>query len=156
MRPVWAVCIKQVLQDPVFKRAGESFQMDRERTEGILNPCDRFALDLARAGVKLRHGRPVAERHVDLVVDGHEPLLYVERDIARPRVEPRVLPLAAEHRERELAGREALAGPVDGQGAEAHRALRLADRLVRRQPGVERRLVGNDGRAAGDRRGEAC
>jgi electron transfer flavoprotein beta subunit len=69
LRPLWLVCVKQVQQEPVFKKSGDSFQMDRERVEGILNPCDRLALDTAKglksaAGgtvVALSMGPPMAE-----------------------------------------------------------------------------------------------
>jgi electron transfer flavoprotein beta subunit len=44
----WVVCIKQVPRDPVFKRVENYFKVDRDRTEGILNPADRDALDVAR------------------------------------------------------------------------------------------------------------
>jgi len=47
MKRRWIVCIKQVPREPVFKRVGDYFKVDRERTEGILNPCDRPALDVA-------------------------------------------------------------------------------------------------------------
>ncbi|MEW6440646.1 MAG: electron transfer flavoprotein subunit beta/FixA family protein [bacterium] len=55
MKPVWVVCVKQVPREPVFRREGEFFQIDRERTEGILNPHDRIALDLA-AEIRARKG----------------------------------------------------------------------------------------------------
>ena len=69
MKPKWVVCIKQVPREPVFKRTGDSLQIDRERTEGIMNPYDRraieFALDLkAKEGgavVVLSMGPPQAE-----------------------------------------------------------------------------------------------
>jgi len=47
MRPTWVVCIKQVPREPVFKRTGDALQIDRDRTEGILNPYDRRAVELA-------------------------------------------------------------------------------------------------------------
>ena len=47
MKHRWIVCIKQVPDEPVFKRVGEYFKVDRDRTEGIFNPCDRIALDVA-------------------------------------------------------------------------------------------------------------
>lgn len=47
MKPTWVVCIKQVPREPVFKRTGDAFQIDRARTEGILNPYDRRAIELA-------------------------------------------------------------------------------------------------------------
>jgi len=58
MKPTWVVCIKQVPQEPVFKRTEHGFQIDRDRTEGIMNPYDRraieFAVDLKeRAGGKV-------------------------------------------------------------------------------------------------------
>jgi electron transfer flavoprotein beta subunit len=61
--------LKQVPREPVFKRTGDSFQLDRERVEGILNPYDRYALEAARtlkaeAGgcvVAVTMGPPAAE-----------------------------------------------------------------------------------------------
>jgi electron transfer flavoprotein beta subunit len=47
MKPTWVVCIKQVPREPVFKRTAEAFQIDRARTEGIMNPYDRRAIELA-------------------------------------------------------------------------------------------------------------
>ena len=47
MKPTWIVCIKQVPIEPVFKRTGDSFQIDRDRTEGVMNPYDRRAIDFA-------------------------------------------------------------------------------------------------------------
>jgi electron transfer flavoprotein beta subunit len=69
MKPTWVVCIKQVPREPVFKRTGDSFQIDRARTEGIMNPYDRRAIELAvdlkekRGGtlVVLSMGPPQAE-----------------------------------------------------------------------------------------------
>jgi electron transfer flavoprotein beta subunit len=69
MKPTWVVCIKQVPQEPVFKRTDHGFQIDRDRTEGVMNPYDRraiqFAVDLKeRAGgtvVILSMGPPQAE-----------------------------------------------------------------------------------------------
>jgi len=69
MNPTWVVCLKQVPREPVFKRTGDSFQLDRERVEGILNPYDRSALEAARtlkgeAGgsvVAVTMGPPAAE-----------------------------------------------------------------------------------------------
>ena len=55
MKPTWVVCVKQVPREPVFKKVGDSFQIDRDQTEGILNPWDRFALDCAR-GLKEKSG----------------------------------------------------------------------------------------------------
>jgi electron transfer flavoprotein alpha/beta subunit len=65
----WVVCIKQVPREPVFKREGDYFKVDRDRTEGILNPCDRDALNTAcelkeKAGgeiVALSMGPPQAD-----------------------------------------------------------------------------------------------
>lgn len=69
MKPTWAVCIKQVPQEPIFKKTDEGFQIDRDRTEGVMNPYDRraieFAVDLKeRAGgavVVISMGPPQAE-----------------------------------------------------------------------------------------------
>lgn len=69
MKPTWVVCIKQVPQEPIFKRTDEGFQIDRDRTEGVMNPYDRraieFAVDLKeRAGgavVVISMGPPQAE-----------------------------------------------------------------------------------------------
>jgi electron transfer flavoprotein beta subunit len=69
MKPTWVVCIKQVPLEPVFKSTKDGFQIDRDRTEGIMNPYDRraieFALELkAREGgtiVILTMGPPQAE-----------------------------------------------------------------------------------------------
>lgn len=47
MKPTWVVCIKQVPREPVFKRTGDAYQIDRDRVEGILNPYDRRAIELA-------------------------------------------------------------------------------------------------------------
>jgi electron transfer flavoprotein beta subunit len=47
MKPKWVVCVKQVPREPVFRRTAGGLQIDRDRTEGILNPYDRRALDLA-------------------------------------------------------------------------------------------------------------
>lgn len=47
MKPKWVVCIKQVPREPVFKRTGDAYQIDRDRTEGIMNPYDRQAIELA-------------------------------------------------------------------------------------------------------------
>ncbi len=47
MKPTYVVCIKQVPREPVFKRTGNALQIDRDRTEGILNPYDRRAIELA-------------------------------------------------------------------------------------------------------------
>lgn len=55
MKPTWVVCVKQVPREPVFKKVGDSFQIDRDHTEGVLNPCDRFALDCA-GGLKEKAG----------------------------------------------------------------------------------------------------
>jgi len=51
----WVVCVKQVPREPVFKRVDTYFKVDRDRTEGILNPADRHALETARE-LKERHG----------------------------------------------------------------------------------------------------
>jgi electron transfer flavoprotein beta subunit len=48
MNARWVVCVKQVPREPVFKRVGTYFKVDRDRTEGILNPGDRDALEVAR------------------------------------------------------------------------------------------------------------
>jgi len=48
MKGKWVVCIKQVPQEPVFKKVDDTYQIDRDMAGGILNPCDRFALDMAR------------------------------------------------------------------------------------------------------------
>jgi electron transfer flavoprotein alpha/beta subunit len=69
VKPTWVVCIKQVPTEPLFKRTGDAFQIDRDRTEGILNPYDRSTIDLAldlrdKAGgtiVALTMGPPLAE-----------------------------------------------------------------------------------------------
>ena len=58
MKPTWVVCIKQVPREPVFKRAGDSFQIDRDRTEGIMNPYDRQAIEFA-VDLKAREGGAV-------------------------------------------------------------------------------------------------
>lgn len=47
MKPLWVVCVKQVPLEPVFRRRGDSIQIDRDRTEGVLNPYDRRAIELA-------------------------------------------------------------------------------------------------------------
>ena len=47
MKPKWFVCIKQVPREPVFKRTGDAYQIDRDKTEGIMNPYDRQAIELA-------------------------------------------------------------------------------------------------------------
>ena len=47
MKPKWVVCIKQVPREPVFKRTADAYQIDRDRTEGIMNPYDRQAIELA-------------------------------------------------------------------------------------------------------------
>ena len=47
MKPTWVVCIKQVPREPVFKRTGDAYQIDRDRVEGILNLYDRRAIELA-------------------------------------------------------------------------------------------------------------
>ncbi len=47
MKLLWVVCIKQVPLEPVFTRRGDSIQIDRDRTEGVLNPYDRRAIELA-------------------------------------------------------------------------------------------------------------
>jgi electron transfer flavoprotein beta subunit len=47
MKPTWVVCIKQVPREPVFKRTGDAFQIDRDKTEGIMNPYDRQAIEFA-------------------------------------------------------------------------------------------------------------
>jgi electron transfer flavoprotein beta subunit len=47
MKPAWVVCIKQVPREPVFKRTGDALQIDRDKTEGIMNPYDRRAIELA-------------------------------------------------------------------------------------------------------------
>jgi electron transfer flavoprotein beta subunit len=47
MKPTWVVCIKQVPREPVFKWTGDAYQIDRDRTEGIMNPYDRGAIELA-------------------------------------------------------------------------------------------------------------
>ena len=47
MKAKWVVCIKQVPREPVFKRTGDAYQIDRDRIEGILNPYDRQAIELA-------------------------------------------------------------------------------------------------------------
>lgn len=47
MKPTWVVCIKQVPREPVFKRTGDAYQIDRDRVEGILNPYDRRTIELA-------------------------------------------------------------------------------------------------------------
>ena len=51
----WVVCVKQVPREPVFRRVDTYFKVDRDRTEGILNPADRDALEMARE-MKERHG----------------------------------------------------------------------------------------------------
>ncbi len=69
LKPTWVVCIKQVPRDPVFKKIGDTFHIAREKTEGILNPHDRFALNFAmqlknKAGgeiVVITMGPPQAE-----------------------------------------------------------------------------------------------
>ncbi len=69
LKPTWVVCIKQVPRDPVFKKIGDTFHIAREKTEGILNPHDRFSLDFAldlkkKAGgniVVMTMGPPQAE-----------------------------------------------------------------------------------------------
>ncbi len=48
MKHKWVVCIKQVPQEPVFKKVDDAYQIDRDMAGGILNPCDRFALDVAQ------------------------------------------------------------------------------------------------------------
>jgi len=56
----WVVCIKQVPREPVFKRVDTYFKVDRDRTEGILNPADREALDVAMELKEKAGGRIVA------------------------------------------------------------------------------------------------
>lgn len=60
MNPAWIVCVKQVPREPVFKRSAGFLQMDRERTEGVLNPDDRAALDKALQIRREHGGRIVA------------------------------------------------------------------------------------------------
>lgn len=55
MNSTWVVCVKQVPREPVFRRTAEGFQIDRNRTEGILNPYDRQALELA-VDLREKHG----------------------------------------------------------------------------------------------------
>ena len=55
MKPTWVVCIKQVPREPVFKRTGDVLQIDRDKTEGIMNPYDRRAIELA-VNLKEKHG----------------------------------------------------------------------------------------------------
>ncbi len=59
MKPTWVVCIKQVPREPVFKKTGDVIQIDRARTEGILNPYDRRVLRFAVA-LKEKNGGTVA------------------------------------------------------------------------------------------------
>jgi len=56
----WVVCVKQVPREPVFKRVDTYFRVDRDRTEGILNPADRDALEMARELREKHGGRIVA------------------------------------------------------------------------------------------------
>ncbi len=58
MKPTWVVCIKQVPREAVFKGSTGSLQVDRARTEGILNPYDRPAIELALR-LKEKHGGAV-------------------------------------------------------------------------------------------------
>lgn len=58
MNPTWIVCVKQVPCEPVFKRSAGFLQMDRQRTEGILNPEDRTALEKA-IEIRRKHGGKV-------------------------------------------------------------------------------------------------
>ncbi len=58
MKPTWVVCIKQVPREPVFKGTAGTLQVDRARTEGILNPYDRRAIELA-LNLKEKHGGSV-------------------------------------------------------------------------------------------------
>jgi len=60
MKNQWIVCVKQVPREPLFKRVGDYFKVDRDRTEGILNPGDRDALDLARELKEAAGGRITA------------------------------------------------------------------------------------------------
>lgn len=60
MKPTWIVCVKQVPREPVFKRTRDSLQIDRDRTEGILNPRDTLALRTARDLREHAGGRIVA------------------------------------------------------------------------------------------------
>ena len=59
MNPAWIVCVKQVPREPVFKRNAGFLQMDRERTEGVLNPDDRAALEKALQIRREQGGRVV-------------------------------------------------------------------------------------------------
>jgi len=58
MKPNWVVCVKQVPREPVFRRTEDGLQIDRGRTDGIMNPYDRRALELA-VDLKERHGGTV-------------------------------------------------------------------------------------------------
>lgn len=58
--PRWVVCVKQVPREPVFKRVETYFKVDRDLAEGILNPADRDALDVARELREKAGGRIVA------------------------------------------------------------------------------------------------
>ena len=55
MKPLWVVCVKQVPLEPVFRRRGDSVRIDRDRTDGVLNPYDRRAIDLA-VDLKVKEG----------------------------------------------------------------------------------------------------
>jgi electron transfer flavoprotein beta subunit len=58
MNRTWVACIKQVPREPVFKKTGDVIQIDRARTEGIMNPYDRRVLEFAVA-LKEKHGGTV-------------------------------------------------------------------------------------------------
>ncbi len=58
MKPTWVALIKQVPREPVFKKTGDAIQIDRAKTEGIMNPYDRRVLEFAVA-LKQKHGGAV-------------------------------------------------------------------------------------------------